>query len=222
MNYIKNMSLPKLLCALILGGLAMAPAPTQAAEVGPVCIMLLKTTSGTVVAQGTSEVMLNKGGDLEIFWFSANATAAENKNGNSVPLTGRTMKSPTAKTTYTYTFSKGTSTLSSLSSTPTLSGAVSGSKTVSVKLFKPGTNTLVYKSGTVNVIDGVWKHKVSSSLTRGSYDFVLYGSDTLKLNIIAKRPLTIGTAAAADTEGSTMVVQSIPLLVGGVAKKTSV
>lgn len=237
MNYITTLSLPKLLFAFALAGLAMVPATTNAAEVEPVCIMLLKTTSGTVVAQGTSEVMLNKGEELQIFWFSANATTAENRSGNSVPLTGRTVKSPTAKTTYTYTFSKGAkevecsvivhpvegkvtaSTLSSLSTTPTFSGTVSGSKTVSVKIFKDGTNTLAYKSGTISVVDGVWKHKVTSALARGSYDFVLYGDDNLKLNTISKRTLTIGTAAAADTGGSTLVVQSIPLLAGGVAKK---
>lgn len=237
MKYITKQSVPKLLLALAFVGVVMAPATTRAAEVGPVCIMLLKTTAGTVVAQGTSEVMLNKGGDLQIFWFSSNATVAKNKSGNSVPLTGKTVKSPTTKTTYTYTFSKGekevecsvvvhpveghitASTLSSLSTAPTFSGTMTGSKTVSFKIFKDGTNTVVYKSGTVNVVDGDWKHKVTSSLARGSYDFVLYGSDSFKLNTISKRTLTIGTAASSDTSVSTVVVQSIPLLVGGVAKK---
>ncbi len=236
MKYITKLSVPKLLLAVVFVALSMAPTNTNAAEVGPVCIMLLKTTSGTVVAQGKSEVMLNKGGELQIFWFSANATAAENKSGNSVPLTGRTVKTPTTKTTYTYTFSKGTkevecsvvvhpveghitaSTLSSLSTTPTFSGTMTGSKTVSFKIFKDGTSTFVYKSGTVSVVDGDFKHKVTDSIPRGSYDFVLYGSDALKLNTISKRTLTIGTAASSDTGASTIVVQPIPLLVGGVAK----
>ncbi|MEK7461975.1 MAG: hypothetical protein AAB618_00130, partial [Patescibacteria group bacterium] len=237
MKYITKLSVPKLLLALVFVALTLAPNSTKAAEVGPVCIMLLKTTSGMVVAQGKSEVMLNKGGDLQIYWFSANATAAENRSGNSIPLTGHSVKSPTSKTTYAYTFSKdkkevecsvvvypieghiNASTLSSLSTTPTFSGTADNTKTVSLKIFKKGTNTLVYKSNTISVVDGDWKHKVTDSLPRGSYDFVLYGSDTLKLNTIFKRTLTIGTAASSDSGMSTIVVQPIPLLVGGVVKK---
>lgn len=226
----------KLLVIAAFVALAALPSTTQAADVGPVCIMLLVTNAGTVVGQGDHDVMLNKGDDLRIFWFSANATAAENKSGNSIPLVGRTVKSPTVKTTYSYTFSKGTSdvtcsvtaypteghisasTLSTLSTTPTLSGTVTGTKTVSLEIFKNGTKTSLYKSGAVNVVDGAWKHKVTKTLARGSYDLVFSGSGELKLNTISRRTLTIGTITSADSSASTIVVQPIPLLVGGIAK----
>jgi hypothetical protein len=237
MKYFTNQMIPKLLFAVAFAVLAILPSTTQAADVGPVCIMLLKTNAGTVVAQGKSEVMLNKGDDLHIFWFSANATKAENKNGNSVPLAGRTVKSPTIKTTYSYTFSKDgdeatcsvvvhpteghitASTLSSLSNTPTLAGTAIGTKTVSLEIFKDGTKISLYKSGSVSVIDGDWKHKVTKTLVKGSYDLVFSGSGELKLNTISRRTLTIGTTAASDTDVSTIVVQPIPLLVGGTAKR---
>ena len=237
MKFFTLLQSKKALATLAFATLAVLPATTHAADVGPVCIMLLKTNAGTIVGPGNSEVMLNKGDDLRIFWFSANAIAAENKSGDSVSLTGSTVKSPIKKTTYSYTFTKGTkevtcsvtahpteghitaSTLSTRATTPTISGTVTGTKTVSLEIFKDGSKTSVYKSGNVKVVDGAWKHKVTKTLSKGSYDLVFSGSGALKLNTISRRTLTIGTAASSDTNASTIVVQPIPLLVGGVAKR---
>ena len=227
----------KLLIALAFAAFVILPSTTHAAYTKPVCILLLQTTAGTVAGPGEMDVMLNKGDDLKILWVSVNATKAENKNGNSLPLAGRTVKTPTKKTTYSYTFSKGTdevtcsvtvhpteghitaSTLSSLSRTPTISGTVEGTDNVSFEIFKDGSKTSVYESDEISVMDDEWEHKVSKSLTKGSYDLVFSGSSELKLNTISKRTLTIGTVASSDTSASTIVVQPIPLLVGGVAKR---
>ncbi len=227
----------KLLIALAFVGLGFMPATTHAAYTKPVCILLLQTTAGTVAGPGEMDVMLNKGDDLKILWLSVNATKAENKNGDNLPLSGRTVKVPTKKTTYSYTFSKGAnevtcavtvypteghitaSTLSSLKKTPTLSGTVDGTDTVSFEIFKDGSKTSVYESDEIEVVDGEWEHTVTKTLANGSYDLVFSGNDQLKLNTISKRTLTIGTVAPSDAGATTIVVQSIPLLVGGVAKK---
>ena len=237
MKYVTLFQFRTLLLSVALTAAFLMPSTTNAAYEGPVCVLWVQTTSGSVVAAGESEVMLNKGDDLKIYWFSVNATEAENGNGDSIPLTGRTVKSPTSKTTYSYTFSKGSqefecsvvvypvegevtgSTLSTLSNTPTISGTAENTKTVSLKVFKFGSKSAVYDSGAVSVVDGAWKHKLTDSLPKGSYNLVLYGSNELKLNTISKQTLTIGTTASSDTGASTIVVQSIPLLVGGVARR---
>lgn len=237
MKYVTLFQFRTLLLSVALSAAFLMPSTTNAAYEGPVCVLWVQTTSGSVVAAGETEVMLNKGDELKIYWFSVNATEAENGNGDSIPLTGRTVKSPTSKTTYSYTFSKGTqefecsvvvhpveakvtaSTLSTLSTTPTISGTAENTQTVSFKVFKVGSKTSVYDSEDIRVVDGTWKHKLTDSLAKGSYNFVLYGSDELKLNTISKKILTIGTIASSDTGQSTIVVQPIPLLVGGVAKR---
>ena len=226
-----------MLLALALFAVLGIPSTTQAAYTGPVCVLWTQTSSGSIVAAGESEVMLNKGEDITMYWVSVNSTSAEDGDGKKIPVSGKSVMSPTKKTTYTYTFSRGSrefecsvvvhpvdasvtkSTLTTASTKPTISGTAKDTKTVSFEVFKAGAKKAVYESETIKVTDGKWKHKVTDTLPKGSYSFVLYGSDELKLNTISKQTLTIGSAVAADTGASTMVVQSIPLLSGGLAKK---
>ena len=227
----------KIFIALTFAAFVILPSTTHAEYTGPVCVMLLKTGTGSTAAAGHSDIMLNKGDTLRIAWLSVNATTAKNSSGNSISLRGSTLKLPSSKTTYSYTFKKGTkevtcsvtvhpteghisaNTLSSLSKTPTISGTVDGTDNVSFEIFKNGSKTSVYESGELSVTDGDWKHKVSKSLSGGSYDLIFSGSSELKLNTISNRTLTIGTVTSSDTSASTIVVQPIPLLVGGVAKR---
>lgn len=240
MNILTTIQSKKTLLALGLFVALSIPSITQAAYTGPVCVIWTQTSSGSVVAAGESEVMLNKGEDITMYWLSANATAAENNTGDSIPVSGKTVKSPTKKTTYTYTFSRGSremecsvvvhpvdvtvnkSTLSTLSTKPTISGTAKDTKTVSFEIFKTGVKKPVYESETIKVVDGDWKHKLTDTLPKGSYSLVLYGTDGLALNTVSKQALTIGSTVSADTGASTIVVESIPLLNGGVAKENQV
>lgn len=219
---------------LLAAFMGMSPV-VHAAEVGPICVLLLKTNSGSLVTTGVSDVMLNKGDDLEIYWFSGNATRAENTAGDEVALTGKAAVSPQNKTKYTYTFSRGakemecsvvvnpvegkvtTRALSTTDTTPTISGTAKNTKTVSFEIFKTGIKKPVYESGSVKVVRGVWKKTVSDSLTKGAYTLVLSGSETLKLNTISSERLTIGSTVSNNTSG-VILVKQIPLLVGGIAK----
>lgn len=237
MNLLTILHSKKLLVAVALFSVLGIPSVTQAAYTGPVCILWTQTSSGSVVAVGESEVMLNRGEDITIYWLSANATAAEDGSGDSIPVSGKTVKSPTKKTTYTYTFNRGSrevecsvvvypvegsvkkSTLSSESTKPTITGTAKDTKTVSFEVFKAGVKKPVYESETIKVVDGTWKHKVANTLPKGVYSLVLYGSSDLKLNTIFKQTLTIGSSVPSESTASTIVVQLIPLLTGGVAKE---
>lgn len=236
MKFLKSFQSKKPFLALALVAILSIPATTQAAEKTPVCVLWTQTSVGSVVAVGESEVMLNKGDDITMYWFSANATAAKNNAGDSIAVTGKTIQSPTKKTTYTYTFSRGSkevecsvvvypidasvkkSTLATESTKPTITGTAKDSKTVSFSVFKDGIKKPMYTSKSIKVTNGVWKHKVTDTLSKGSYTFELYGSSDLKLNTITKETLTIGSKEAQSND-STIVVQSIPLLSGGIAKK---
>lgn len=220
---------------LFVSFVVMSPV-AEAADVGPICVLLLKTESGSIVTTGATDVMLNKGDDLEMYWFSGNATRAENTSGEEVSLSGKATVSPQKNTTYTYTFSKErkqmecsvtvspveveitSSTLFTKDSTPTISGTAKNTKTVSFEIFKFGIKNPVYKSGVIKVIDSAWKETVSSSLAKGGYTLVLSGSSDLHLRRISSNNLTIGTTVSTDTSG-VVVVQSIPLLLGGAAKR---
>jgi hypothetical protein len=237
MNLLTIFQSKKSLLALMLVSVLGMPLVTQAAYTGPVCILWTQTSSGSVVAVGESEVMLHRGEDVTIYWLSANATAAENGTGKNIPVSGKVTASPTKKTTYTYTFSRGSrevecsvvvypvegsvkkSTLSSESTRPTITGTAKDTKTVSFEVFKTGVTKPVYESEAIKVVDGTWKHKVTDTLPKGAYSLVLYGSNDLKLNTISKQTLTIGSSVQSESTGSTIVVQPIPLLTGGVAKE---
>lgn len=237
MNLIISFQAKKVLLAVALLVAFGLPSSSDAAGLTPVCVLWTQTSSGSVVAVGESEVMLNKGEGITMYWFSANATSAENSNGDSIAISGKSIKSPTKKTTYTYTFrrdSKETecsvvvypvegvvkkSTLSSASTRPTITGTAKNTKTVSFEVFKAGVKKPVYESDSIKVTSSAWKHKFEDSLSKGVYSLVLYGSDNLKLNTISKQVLTIGTASVVETGASTIVVQPIPLLSGGVVKK---
>ncbi|MEY2665350.1 MAG: hypothetical protein RLZZ480_455 [Candidatus Parcubacteria bacterium] len=236
MNFVTSFQIKTALLAVALLAVCGLPSGVEAAELTPVCVIWTQTSSGSIVAVGESEVMLNRGEDITMYWFSANAITAKNSNGDSIALSGKSIKSPTEKRTYTYTFSNGSkdtkcsvvvypmegtvkkSTLSSDSGKPTIAGTAKDTKTVSFEVFKPGVKKPVYESESIKVTDGVWKHKITHTLPKGSYSLVLYGSDDLKLNKISKQTLTIGIAAEDESGISTIVVQPIPLLRGGVVK----
>ncbi len=222
------------LIALCLIG---APAITHAETPRPTCALTVETSAGSQLVKNKADVLLIKGDEIQITWKSKNATAGTNRKGESIKLSGTTVRSPDKTTTYSYHFSKGnaktvcfvtvhvvtggfaSSSLQSLSSKPTIKGIASGMKAVHIKVFKAGSTTTLFTSKSIPVKNGMWKTKLTQKLPKGTYDIVLLGEKRMTLNVISRETLTIGKISqkVEKTTGS-IAVLPVPLLTGGIAR----
>lgn len=97
-----------------------------------------------------------------------------------------------------------TSSLTSTSSTPTLSGSAIRTKSVKVKILAQGSEETLYKSNKIKVENGRWSTRVSTPLPTGSYDVQVSG---LRF-FFFYRPITNGvlTVSKATSIATTTVV----------------
>lgn len=234
----KNNKFLNLVKTLILSSLAIIfiaiPSPTQAA-VNPSCVLLVSSSAGIYAESGESDVLQVIGDPLKIFWISSSADKAENKSGTRIPIFGQTIKNPKSLTNYSYTFIRGNNetkcsvvvhpvtgnfnedSLTTTKSQPTLTGKATKIKELKLEVYKINTKSLVHESDGIKVIDGKWSYKIDESLTDGQYDVVLKANEEWQLNKIDSGILTVGDISSTNQPG-TIVVQSIPLLTGGLAK----
>ncbi len=217
--------------------LLCVPFLTNAAAARPTCTLTAETTGGTYSTTRKADVLLIKGESVTISWKSADATMGERGNGDTLSLSGTATHAPQKTSTYSHHFSNGNlrvtcaisvhvvsgefteSTLATKSTKPTLSGKASGTKSVQIQIFKEGSEKSLFVSKSIPVKNGMWKTKLTKSLSKGAYDIVLLGEKGVELNTIAKETLTIGTVTKATQKTSgTIVAVSVPLLSGGIAR----
>lgn len=230
--------------ALLLRGLMVAfvlfalPFSTHAATNTPSCELTVTTTSGTIEIKKKDRVLLPLGEELKIEWDSTNAKKAFDDNNKAIDQDGSATTSPTKTRTYTYRFENGSKkvicevtaqvvegafkdeALTSPSGKPTISGTAAGTKSVQLFIYKNESDKPLFTSKVITVKNGKWSTKVSKSLAKGTYIVELHGLKNIELNTIATSTLSIGikpskTTATSDT---TFVVETVPLLNGGIAK----
>ena len=108
--------------------------------------------------------------------------------------------------------------LTTTTSKPTLSGLAFGAKTVQIEIKKENSTKTIYKSNVLKVKNDSWKVKVSKKLKSGSYEVTLYSGKKSSGNVLATGTLAVETNKKNATKSNTtLVVQSVPLLFGGVA-----
>lgn len=223
--------------ALFLLSLLAVPFTSSAASSKLSCELAVTTSVGTINIDNKETVLLNKGDVIEIEWDSKNAKKAFDKNDDKIDLDGNATSSPKKTTTYTFQFENGNrevtctvtafvvegafdqSTLSTMSVRPTVSGEVTGPKTVQLMIYKKNGTKPIFKSKIIKTKNGEWSTKITKSLAKGEYTAVLVGEKKFKLNTIATSTLTIGKKV--ETSVTTFVVEPVPLLNGGVAKASA-
>ncbi len=232
---ISNICSPTLLSLIFLVlGILITPIWAEAADT-PSCVLLVSTSAGIYAKSGESDVLQVIGDPLKIFWISSSVDRAENKSGTQIPIFGQTIKNPKSLTNYSYTFIKGSNetkcsvtvhpvtggfnddSLTTEKNQPTLIGKASKVKEVKVEVYKISTKSLVHKSDAIKVIDGEWRYEIDEKLADGQYDVILKANEDWQLNKIDSGILTVGDVSRSSLPG-TIVVQSIPLLTGGLAK----
>ncbi len=214
-----------------------APSPTFAATT-PTCVLTIETSEGTIKIDDEGDVLLHKGDTIKIEWKSKNATKATiSTKGKIIALQGTSSYTPSTTRKYSYHFSQGsqkvecsvlvhvvtgsftTSTLTTNSTKPTISGKAEGTKSVSVVITKMGSTKPLYTSREIKVQKGVWKTKVTKKLPNGVYSIRLFGEKGFSLNTIASSTLAIGKNTRVEEKvATTLVVVPVPLLLGGTAR----
>jgi hypothetical protein len=219
----------------------VVPFTTFAASSRPMCELEITTKAGTITTDDKETVLLVKGETIGIVWDSKNAKEAYNDNNDIIDLDGSATSSPSKTTTYTYTFKNGDkkvecevvvqvvegdfteTALTTKSLRPTLSGTVLGTKSVQIAIYKEGAEKPLFTSKVIKVKNGKWSTKVTKTLQKRDYTVVLLGEKQTELNTIATSTLTIGSVIKKpESPTTTFVVESVPLLNGGIARAGSV
>lgn len=239
---IVHLRYPLLVLSLLL---LVAPFPSLASSSRLSCELSVKTDIGEIAVQRNKVVTVAANQEFEIIWESTGAKKAFDSDGETIPRSGSATTTVTEPTTYTYTFLSGStkkkctldivvvngtiasSSLTAVSHTPTITGTASGTKSILLKIYKEGDARVLYKSKAVHVKNGVWSTKVTKSLKEGVYTVELLSSkkspliDTLATSslTITKKTQAIKTPVTTPQSSTTFVVESVPLLIGGTAKK---
>lgn len=205
------------------------------------CELEATTNQGTVDLKNKSDVVLAYGEEIEITWDSSNAKKAKNlTTRKSIELDGEETLSPKRTTTYKYQFLNGSkkaqcevtvevvkasikdAPIATMVTKPTISGKVTEAKTVTIEIYAKDAKKPLFTSKNIKVKKDAWSTKVSKTLKKGTYTLLLRGEKDWDLNILATTTLTIGSKEVAvnTKDATTFVVESVPLLVGGIAKKS--
>lgn len=224
-------------CLIFCAVLLVLPAHSFAATARPSCELLVSTPYDSIEIDDKETILLPKGETLGIAWTSKNAREAFDDRKKSIDLDGMATFTPSRSTTYTYKFENGSkretcevsvkiatgsfesSSLSSMSSKPLLSGKASGLRKVQVYLYKENSTKPFFISKVLKVKKGKWSTKVTKSLPDGAYSAVLVGEKDMPLNTLSQETLTIGEPA--NTSATIFAVEAVPLLNGTVARAGS-
>lgn len=234
-NFTKSILRASLAIAVFF--LVNMPSSTLAATSNPSCVLTVHTDIGTTTIKGRAEVLLQKGSSMEIQWRSTNATKATDVHNDALSLSGMATSSPVKNSKFIYRFSNGskrvtceadvtvvtasfaTSTLTTNSSKPSISGKILGIGRIQIQIFKIGSTTRFFTSNTLTVRNGIWKTTISKTLPNGRYTINVLGVRNRALNTILTDTLRIGKEASNENkQPTTLVVQPIPLLLGGIAR----
>lgn len=218
--------------ALVLIALVLVPVPASAASRKTTCSLEVSTNEDSARITKEGDVLVHTGDSLTIAWDSENASKATDGSGKSIEESGTMTVSPTKQTTYTFRFSgdkKATcavtahvvdgkfdsSSLSSTSGKPTISGTISGVKKAQLTITKEGSTKVLWKKS-VKPKGGKFSAKVSKALPTGTYTVTLVGDKDMELNTVATGTLTIGASSSSSAKsGGTFSVGTVPLLFGG-------
>jgi len=111
------------------------------------------------------------------------------------------------------------SSLTSTSSKPIISGMATSTEKIKITIQKEGSKKILYTKSTVKVKDGVWKIPVSKKLYDGTYEVKIYNpkstSRTLATSTLIVNTKKTSKSTTVPKGATTFVVQSVPLLFGG-------
>ena len=218
---------------LALGTFLVFLQPASAATPMPVCSLYLLHNGTIVETQSKTRLQVVEDDLVGLLWHGMNASAGVNGSNKKIDLLGVEIVTPKRDITYAYTFSQGServtcsvdinvvsgslSTKSAVKSKEkiTFSGQAEGVSNVMVSIYDALSTTSVYTTKSLSVKNNRFTFKMPKALPDGRYRIELNttGSQTL---VLATSTIMVGKAPLVPL--TTLVLQRIPLLSGGVVK----
>ena len=203
------------------------PAPSLAATSRPTCTLRVTTPDDTVSIRKTAEVLVVRGDSITIDWSGKDAQSA--RTGDvSVPVQGSSTFVASKSERLSYRFANGSRSatcaadIEVVSATVdplpageggermTLSGTVSGTRSVRVTVTRDGDSVV---SSKVKARRNRWQVTLRRDLADGAYRVAVYGTEgDLRNRELASSTFRIGAPA------TTLAASPIALLFGGTAR----
>ena len=233
MNHILSKSTAFAIALTVFGTFALFVQPADAATVKPICALTVTHDGKITQTKSKETIMVLKNTPVNIVWSSKNATKAIDSARNTIAPEGTATVTPAVKTKYEYTFSQGSKKVTCsvevdiISGTITtktivkngekinLTGKVVGVKKVAVVVYAEGTTTPTYTTKSLSVKNKKYSFKMPKALADGNYRIVL---QTIGTNPVVLATSTIAVGKVAPVAQTMLVVKTIPLLNGGMAK----
>ncbi len=233
MNEVLSKGFAFTLALCIFSTFALFAQPASAATDKPTCSLSITQNGITTKTKSKDKITVLKNTPITIAWSSKNATKAIDGGKDTVATSGNATVIPVAKTKYAYTFSQGSkkvtcsvevSIISGTITTKTvakkgekinLTGKVVGVKKVVVVVFADGTTTPAYTTKSLSVKNKKYSFKIPKALADGNYRIVLQTTGATPV-VLATSTLAVGKVAPVAQ--TALVVKTIPLLSGGLAK----
>lgn len=187
----------------------------QGNEVVASCTLTVTTSRGEVEFEGTkNKVIITSGDEATVTWDGDNAVSAKDGSGKKIDISGSLKTGVlTKKKTYIFRFkgdegkdaicsviiqpvNGGMGSLGATTAKPTITGTVTGLKTVVVTVSKDSFSKELYRSKPIKVKNGSWTLKLPITLTDGSYHVGLYAPEEYKLGYIVTGILTVSANAS--------------------------
>jgi hypothetical protein len=218
---------------LVMGALVVTAPSTEAATNDPACMLYLIHNGQVSETKSEISVQVAKNDFIGLIWYGMNVTAAVNNDAKTVPTLGAQINLPTRDESYSYTFSNGTQDVTCSLDIEVISGSVANkstaksdekftltgnvegvSKAVSA-FYVPGATTPAYTTKAVTLKSEKFTFKMPKALPDNTYRIMLQTTDAKPI-VLATSTITVGKPKPVAQ--TTLVVQTVPLLSGGVVK----
>jgi hypothetical protein len=223
-----------LLIPLLLGGAFVMSVPTaKAAVLDPGCTLYILHNGQVAETKSNTNIQVAKNDFIGVIWNGTNVTTGYDRDNKVIKTLGAQIIVPTRDESYTYTFSNGVTNISCSVDIKVLSGTVSNKSTVKsnerftltgrvegvkkavIAFYEPGAITPEYTTKPLTLKSGKFTFKMPKALDDGIYRIELQTTDAKPI-VLATSTVTVGKPKPVPA--TTIVVQTIPLLSGGVVK----
>lgn len=218
---------------LVLGAFLVAAPSVEAATVDPACTLYIIHNGQVSETKSEITIPVAKNDFIGLIWYGMNVSSAVDSDAKTVPTLGAQIILPTSDESYAYTFSNGTKNVTCSLDIEVISGSVSNKSTAKsdekfaltgkvegvskavLAFYGPGATTPVYTTNAVTIKNKKFTFKMPKALRDDTYRIVLQTTD-VKPIVLATSTITVGKPKPVAQ--TTLVVQTVPLLSGGVVK----
>jgi hypothetical protein len=218
---------------LVIGTFFVGAQRTEAAPADPACALYIIHNNQVSETKSKITIQVAKNDFIGLIWYGMNITSVVDSDAKIVPTLGAQIIVPTRDESYTYTFSNGATNVNCSLDIEVLSGSVANKSTAKsdekftltgrvegvrkavIAFYATGATTPTYTTKAVTLKSEKFTFKMPKALEDGTYRIVLQTTDAKPI-VLATSTITVGKPKPVAQ--TTLVVQTVPLLSGGVVK----